>query len=475
MKKQEFDLIVLGGGSGGLVAVKLAKGLGKKVALVERYKIGGDCTWTGCVPSKTLIKSAQVAGYIQHLQKFGLSFSQQQSLTTDNVMPHVQNTIQKIYQTHTPEKLEEEGIKVILGTPRFHDAHRLVIDEHELIAKKFILATGSSPFVPPIQGLDRVNYVTSSTLFNIKTIPKTMVIIGGGPIGIEMACAFNKLGTVVTVVEMAPSILSKEDNELSELLTDKMKKDGITLHLSTQVTNVSQANTLITVVAQHNNQPVTLTTQALLVAVGRKPNTHELNLDQAGVEITKRNVVVDNTLRTTAKNIYACGDIVGPYQFSHMADYQAVIATRNALIPFFKRKVDYSYALWVTFSDPELARMGLTEAQAREKYGSKIRIYRTNYTSIDRAIIDGNDVGLAKIICDKRGNIIGAHILGSRAGEIIHELGICKRYGMKLSALNNIIHAYPTYGDVIKKIARKAYIDQIQQNMLVKLFKKIVR
>ncbi len=473
MSKFDFDLIVIGGGAAGLVSAKLANGLGKKVAIIEKEKLGGECTWTGCVPSKTLIKTANIAHQIKTKEKYGLSTSQEIILNTDNVMSYVRSIPEKIYSTHTPEILEKEGLKILTGLPKFINNNEINLDGKKLSAKKFIIATGSSPFIPPIDGIDKIPYLTNQTFFKLEQLPKSIIIAGGGPIGTELACALNRLGTQVTIIEMQENILAREDTELAQILEQTLANEGIKILTQTKVEKVEQNQDKINVIYNSKNKTEQISTDAFFVATGRKPNLENLNLEKAGIEFNKKGIITNEKLQTTAKNIYACGDVVGPYQFSHMAEYQAIIATKNALLPI-KKNIDYSGIIWATFSDPEFAHAGLTEKEAKEKYGDKIKTYKQEYKSIDRAVTDQSQIGLAKFVCDKKGKLLGAHILGNRAGEIIHEIQLGKKYGIKFNKFDSVIHAYPTYSDIVKKAARKCYIDILQNNFWIKILKKFI-
>ena len=364
----DYDLIVIGGGSGGLVASKLALGLGKSVAIVEKDRLGGECTNTGCVPSKALIKCGQVARDAQNLNKYGLSNQGAIALNTDKVMDHVRSIIQEVYQTHTPEKLRETGIGVIKGAARFIDRNTIEVGGKRVRAKKFIITTGSSPFVPSIDGLDTVDYLTNENLFELDTLPESIVIIGGGAIGAEMACALNNLGVKVTIVEMQDRMLVHEDEELVEILQAHLREQGITILTNTAVVQVAKDGERVVITCKDEKGNQDVLTEKVLVAVGRQPNLDGLNLDGIGVKTNKRGIETNNKLQTSVPNIYACGDVVGPYQFSHMAFYQAVIAGRNALFPFGP-KLNYDNVIWCTFTGPELAHAGLTEQEARKKFG----------------------------------------------------------------------------------------------------------
>jgi len=471
--KFDYDIAVIGGGAGGLTAAKMARGFGKRVVLIEKTgRLGGECTWTGCVPSKTLIKVAQVAFHARQMQKFGLKAANEMLIDTSLVMDHVRAVVNQVYKTHTPERIEQEKIEVLFGIPKFLDAYRIQLNNKIIVTKKVIIATGSSPLIPSIIGIDQVNYLTNETLFDMKKLPQSMIILGGGPIGVEMASALNRLGVQITLVEMKDRILSKEDEELVELLTKTLQEEGVSILTGTHVTKVAQQNTGIVLTCIHVNQTeYAISAETLLVATGRKPNISDLALHNAEVKVNEHGIAVDKTLRTTATNIYACGDVVGPYRFSHMAWYQAVIATQNAIIPFFKKSVDYTHVIWVTFTAPELATAGLTEQAARKKYGSVIQVYRRSYDAIDRAYTDSATNGLIKIIGDKKGKILGAHIIGERAGDIIHEAQLAKVKGIGLADLHSVIHAYPTYAELNWLVAKSAYLDKLERNVVIRWLK----
>ncbi len=471
----DYDIIVLGGGGGGLTAAKTARGFGKRVAIIEKKDhLGGECTWTGCVPSKTLIKTAQIAYNAKNIDIFGLKSHTPIQLDTSNVMDHIRKVIRTVYKTHEPPIIEKLGIDVLFGSYSFINTHTVQSGNKKLSAKQFIIATGSSPFVPPIEGLSSVNYLTNETLFDLKELPQSMIILCGGPIGIEIASALNRLGVTITIIEMQERILPKEDTELITLLSGMLHKEGVQLLTGMRATKVTQHNDTITVSCiDSNGSQKDIPAQSLLVAVGRKPNIEDLALEKIGIKTTKRGIITDTMLRTTVKNIFACGDVVGPYQFSHMAWYQAVIAVKNAVIPFFKQRVDYTHRIWVTFTAPELATAGLTENQAREKFGDTIKIYRKSYAEIDRGLTDIAGNGMVKIICDKKGYLLGMHILGERAGDIIHELQVAKVKGIKFYSLHAVIHAYPSYAELLWHTAKKAYVQRLYANPLLKLLKKI--
>ena len=452
----DFDMIVLGGGAAGLVAASVAVNFGKKVALVEARKTGGECTWYGCIPSKALIKSASL---VYH-----------EGLQPADGLKRVHRVIKTIYGHETPKVLEDKGIRVIKGRGQFIDAHHLEVNKKVYSAKKFVIATGSEPLVPPVENIENVPYLTNETVFELKKPPGSMIVLGGGAIGVEMGQAFQKMGTRVTVVEMMDRIIARDDHELTDMLAEKLSKEGmkiLTGHKAVSVTG--KGKQLELKVIEKNGTKRTLKAETLLVSVGRKPRLSGVGLDAAGIKYDSSGLQLDMYLRTSVPHIFAAGDVAGPYYFSHMCEYQGITAVTNAILPF-KRKVDYSHVPWVTYTDPEIAHSGLTEEEAREKYGhKKIRVYKKSYGDLDRAVTDGNEFGLAKYITKKNGKLLGIHITGERAGELMHEAHVLKALGIPFHRLNGVIHAYPSYSDMVRHPARDVYVDRIRNNPVVKL------
>ena len=372
----DYDIVVIGAGSAGLVACKLANGLGKKTALIEKRKIGGDCTWFGCIPSKTLIKSANIAHQMTRLQKFGLTPTNPIELDAKNVMSHVRAVVEADAATHPAQSYEAEGINVFFGSARFIDSHQIEVNDKIISSDKFIICTGSSPTIAAIEGIDKVSFLTNETIFDLEVLPESMIILGAGPIGIEMASALNRLGVSVTVLLRSGRILKKEDAELVDRLTQILRAEGVTILTDTQTKNLSQNQNKIIATIEDKQVQRQIEAESLLVAIGRKPNITDLDLEKAGVKFDKASIKVDSHLKTAAKNIYAAGDVVGPYLFTHIAEYEAVVAATNGCFPIPIKKANYENVLWCTYTDPELARAGLTEEEARAQYGDKIRIYK---------------------------------------------------------------------------------------------------
>jgi dihydrolipoamide dehydrogenase len=467
-------VIVIGGGAAGLVAATGTAGLGAKTALIEKNKLGGDCTWYGCVPSKALLKSAQVFSLLRRAKEFGITGAQIASLDPGQVMAHVRSLVQEVSTHHPAEVFEKRGIDVLFGDAKFTGPTTLELNGKRISAKRFILCMGSHPVVPLINGLGDIPYLTNENVFDLETLPKSLAVLGGGPIGMELSQAFAKLGVEVSVIEMFDRLMFREDPEVAAVLTETFRKEGIKIYTGQKAVNFSKENGGVSITLEDKEKKQSFVqAEKVLVAVGRAPNVAGLDLEKAGVKYSNKGIEVDATLRTSAKHIYACGDIAGPYQFSHMAEYQAVIAVGNALAPF-KRKVDYSAVPWCTFTDPELARVGLTEAEAKEKYG-QIKVYRSPYQANDRAVTDLEKNGFAKVICDKKGKILGAHIVGANAGELIHEYVLAKTSKLKISAISSAIHIYPTLAQVVKRSADSYYVEMINTPLVRWIAKFFIR
>jgi pyruvate/2-oxoglutarate dehydrogenase complex dihydrolipoamide dehydrogenase (E3) component len=468
----DCDVLIIGAGSAGLVACKVANGMGKKTALIEKRKLGGDCTWFGCVPSKTLIKSANIAHQMTRLREFGLEPSTPVKFNADRVMAHVRAVVQADADGHPPESLEAEGINVLFGAPFFLDNNNIELGGRKISSKKFIICTGSHPFVPSIDGLHDIPYLTNETIFDLAALPKTMIILGAGPIGIELSAALNRLGVKITIIQRSAYILKKDDKELVDRLVKTLRAEGIEILTETQIKRFARQRDKIVVDIEDEKGSRKIEADSILVSVGRRPNLDGLALEKAGVEFDSIGIKVDNHLRTTAKNIYACGDVVPPYLFTHIAEYEAIVATTNACLGLPIKTVNYDHVLWATYTDPELAHAGLTEEQARQRYGDSVRIYRWEHKDVDRAKTDLVQNGLSKFICDRKGKLLGIHILGHGAAELMHEAQLAKTLGLPFSKIASVIHAYPSYSDAVRQPAKRCYIDILQNNFFIKLIKK---
>jgi len=473
--KYDFDVVVIGGGAGGLFAASAANVLGARTCLIEKKRLGGDCTWFGCMPSKAILKSASVANLLKRHSKFGLAVEDNFHLNPSKALMYVRGVVEEISTHHPAEVFEKRGIKVIFGPPQFIDKNTIEINGKRLTSKKFIICTGSHPMIPPIEGLKNIEYLTNKNVFNLDTLPQSLIVLGGGPIGVELSQALNRLGVKIYIVEMMDRILFREDKEVSQILENRLKEEGIQILTGKKAVKFIKKDSKVYITVQDKNgDNEEVAAENVLVAVGRAPNLEGLFLENSGVEFTKQGIKVNLYLQTTNKDIFACGDVVGPYMFSHVAAYQAQVCVRNAL---FKRltwqKVNYQNIAWATFTEPELAHLGQTEEEARERY-KDIKVYKTEYVSSDRAITDSEKEGLVKIITDKKGNILGAHIVGAQASEIIQGFLIAKSLKIRLEKLSNPIFIYPTLSELVKKTAAKPLVEKLN-NPLVKLAIKILR
>jgi pyruvate/2-oxoglutarate dehydrogenase complex dihydrolipoamide dehydrogenase (E3) component len=471
MSTFDYDLIAVGGGAAGMVSSTLAAGLGRKTALIEHRMLGGECTHYGCVPSKALIKAANMFYYAAGAGRpyYSMTDIAPGALESGRVMEHVREVVRKVYHGHRPEVFRTRGMEIIFGEPAFVDNHHIEVNGRTLSARSFIISTGSSALIPQIEGIDTVPYLTNEGIFGLEKLPRSMLVLGGGPIGTELAQAMSRLGVRVTIVEMGDRILIREDRELGDLIAARLAGEGITILTKTRAVRLSRENGLIGLSVEGAGPgPRLLTAEAVLVAVGRKANVEGLGLENAGVSYSLKGIKADDILLTTAPNIYASGDVAGPFQFSHMAEYQARIATQNALLPV-RKHARYDHYAWCMFTDPELAHAGLTEDEARNIHGDRVRVYRWAFKDTDRGKTDAEELGLSKIICDHRYRILGAHILGSRAGDLIHELQAAKTLGIPLHKLDSVIHVYPTFSDVVKQPAKLCHIDRLKGNPFLRM------
>lgn len=468
--KYDFDVVVLGGGAAGLFAASGTQSLGAKTCMIEKNKLGGDCTWYGCIPSKALLKSAHALSLAKRLKSFGISSGDNQ-YDTSKVMSHVRDIINTVSTHHPAGLFEKRGIKVIFGSPKFVDSRTIEVNGERISSKRFIIATGSHPVVLPIPGLKEIDFLTNETVFNLESLPKSMIVLGGGPIGIELSQAFSRLGVEISVVEMLDRILFREDFEAGEVLANVIKKDGIKIFTGKKAVKFRKENGQTIVTLEDKDKNISeIRGEKVLVAVGRAPNTQGLDLEKAGVNYEKTGIKVNEFLQTSQANIFACGDVVGPYLFSHIAAYQAGLVVRNSLIPLLRQKVHYDSVPWATFTDPELAHLGLTEEEAKERYGEgDLRIYRRYLKETDRAVTDLEEGGLAKVICDKKGHILGAHIVGANAGEIVHEYVLAKSQKLTVGDLSSTLHIYPTLAQVVKKTGDQYLLEKLNSPLIKKI------
>ena len=471
-----YDLTIIGGGSAGLVLAVAGAKLGKKTALVEKHRIGGDCLWTGCVPSKALLKAAKVANYIQNAEKYGVVAS---SPTSDwqQVMGYVQSTQHTIEEEHdNPERFREMGVDVIFGNGHFESPNTFVVEDVEsgetrtLKSKKFVISTGSRPMAPPIPGLESCDYLDSETVWELEAFPSRLLVVGAGPIGIELGQAFHRLGADVTIAQRSGRILTKEDTDVSEQMLDYLGGDGLTIRLNTNIAQVAQnqEGTRVTFSSSEDGN-IEQTFDKILIAAGRAPNVEGLELEKIGIQIGRRGIEVNSRLQTNVKNIYAAGDVIGHYLFTHVAAFQAQLLLRNIFFPFSKT-INYGVVPWTTFCDPEVARCGLTEAEAREKHGD-IDVFTLDQSDVDRAVAEGETQGLTKVIASRwNGKILGVHVVGANAGEVIHEYVLAMQAGIPLRKLSGMIHVYPTFSSSAWRVAGKWF----SEGTLIQTLRKLI-
>jgi len=456
-QEQVYDLIVLGGGSAGLVAAKFAGRLGVKVALVEMERLGGDCTWQGCVPSKALLKVAKTAHAARSGEAYGV-FTEPPTADMEKVRDYVQGVIQDVYSHETPEAVQESGVEPFIGRAVFLDPHTIEVtletgETVKLTGKKFVITTGATPAKLPIPGLEDVPYHTYKTLFHNTTLPKRMVTIGGGPIGMEMSQAYSRLGAEVTIV--TDRILQHDEPEVGETMQRLFEREGIKFEFG-MVSQIEKDGDEIIV---HVGDDKLITADMLLVAVGRVPNVGSLDMEKAGVKYTKQGVQAADTLRTTADHIYAAGDILGGPQFTHYAGFQGYIAARNALLPGASKGVT-EVLPWATFTEPEAAHVGLTEAQARDKYGNEVSVKHFYLKNGDRSQAEHDLDGFIKVV-HRNGKMLGATVVANRAGEMINEYTIALSNGWNVGGISNSMHVYPTYGQIVENVSSKMKVEQL--------------
>lgn len=456
------DICVIGAGSGGLSAAALAAAFGVGVVLVERGRMGGDCLNYGCVPSKALLAAAKRAYGVREARKFGIRTAEP-DIDHKAVAAYVQSVIDEIAPNDSVERFNGFGVDVIKGQARFLDKETVAAGDHKIKARRFIIATGSSPLIPPIPGLDRVPFYTNETIFANTHRFAHLLVAGGGPVGIELAQAHRRLGSEVTVVE-AGRALSRDDPELREHLLKSLRDEGIRILENARVERVESFGSNIQLVFAMHGKSYSVEGTNLLLAMGRTPSLSGLNLEAAGIKFGERGIIVSKSLKTSNRRVYAIGDAIGEMHFTHVANYHASLAVRNALFRLPTR-VNHGTVPWVTFTDPELAHVGMTEEAARRKYG-KLTIIRWPYLENDRAHTEHQTGGFLKVIASRRGKILGAGIVGAQAGEIIQMWSLAMQKGMSLRAMSGIISPYPTFAEINRRAAVSYLAPQAQNPLL---------
>ena len=466
MAAYEYDLVIIGAGSGGLIAAGFAAQLGAKVALVEKDRIGGDCTWTGCMPSKALVKAAKIAHEVRTASQYGINAGMP-SANMAAVRDYVRRAIQQVYQHTTPEALQRQGMDVLMGGARFIDRSSILVGHRKVRSKKFLITTGAIPVLPRIDGLNEVPFDTYKSVFETETLPHAMIVVGGGPIGMELAQAYQRLGALVTVI--AEHLLPKEDSDVRERMRAIFEREGVRFVWG-RAKAVRRLGEEVVISTDREEARGNL----LLIASGRKPMLDGLDLRKAGVNYSEEGIPVDDRLRTSAKNIYAAGDVLGGYQFSHFAGWQAFQAVRNALLPGSSSGLT-DIVPRVTFTDPEVAHVGHTEREARSKFGDDIQVCRQESRRIDRAVCENDLDGFIKVIAKKDGTILGATIVAQRAGETINELAVAVKHKLKIGDVAGTIHAYPTYSTGVQLLMTSMAVEKLLSGTSGRLIRGVSR
>jgi len=461
--KYDYDVVIIGVGSAGMVAAEVAANIGAKTAIVERERIGGDCLWTGCVPSKALIASAKTAHAIRHASEYGIEAGE---LKVD--LEAVWNRIRGIQDEiaasdDSPDRFREMGVDVLEGEAVFSGPHRIQVGERTVSTKYALVCTGSRPNAPPINGLEEAGFLTTENFFQLTTIPKSLVIIGAGPIGVELCQALNRLGVEVTVLEVAVGILLRDERSLTAMLTERLRAEGVNIHFETQISRVERREGRVTVTGVVAGKDRSWEAEEIIVLAGRKPSIEGLGLDAVGVKTGAKGIRVNKRLRTSADWVYAAGDCAGRWLFTHSAAAEAAVAVRNMLFPGSKEAP--TLVPWTTFTDPELAHVGMTAAEAKQSLGeAEVRVFEWDLAHSDRARADGASPGRVIVVTDKRYKILGAHILAPAAGEMVSQFTLAMTEGLRLTpdlATTSVINVYPTYSTTISQLAGEATYGQL--------------
>ncbi len=470
MNKQ-YDLAILGAGSAGLVACATARGLGASVLLVENRKMGGDCLNYGCVPSKTFLKSCKTMKTINHSSDYGILVGDVKP-SLEKIMERVQSVIDEIAPHDSVERFRGLGADVVLGHGEILSKNSVKVGDEIYGAKKIIISTGSTANLPPIQGLENVKYYTNESIFSLKTLPKRLVVLGSGPIGLELGQGFSLLGSEVHIIDRGEKLFSKDEPEVSGIMTKALEDDGLNLHFKCKIISVLKENDEIIVCFEQDGQTMQIACDTLLVALGRTPNTKDIGLENVGIKTNDRGYIeVNEKLQTSVSNIYACGDSRGKFMFTHMAGYEAVVAVKNALIsPRFK--TSYLNVAWTTYTSPEVAHVGAMEKDVQNDGGYAHFI---EIDDNDRAKAENDRIGFVKLVLDKKRRVIGGTIVGEKAGEMLTQVSLMVAHKMPLTSALNVIYQYPIQGEIIKTLATRDFKDHVkpwQQSLIQKIVKR---
>ena len=465
----DYDIGVLGGGAAGLTVTAGAAQLGARTLLVEKEKVlGGDCLHYGCVPSKTLIRTANLYHQMKNARKYGLPQAVVPPIDYKDVAKRIQSVISTIQEHDSPDRFCRLGAQVEFGDPTFTDEHSIRLNGKTYSARTWVIATGSSPSAPSIEGLDKTPYITNREIFSLDHLPESLIILGAGPIAIEMAQAFTRLGTKVYVIQRSGQILTKEDKEMADILMYTLRDEGVTFYLNSRVIQVKDLGKEKEISFRYGDEQISLRAETLLVALGREANLQGMGLEETGVEFDGKGLKVDRRLRTSQKHIYAAGDVTGEYQFTHAAGYEGGIVISNAIF-HLPRKADYTFLPWCTYTDPELASIGMNEKRATEA-GIRYSVYVEEFKYNDRSLAEGDGAGRIKMLLDEKERPIGIQILGSRAGDLVSEWVAVLNGGVKLSTLAASVHPYPTLAEINKRVAgtflsKKIFSERVKKGL----------
>ncbi|MGZ3623636.1 MAG: dihydrolipoyl dehydrogenase family protein [Ktedonobacteraceae bacterium] len=454
MTRTRFDLTIIGGGSGGLTAARLAASLGAKVLLIDKERLGGDCLYTGCVPSKSLIHAARIVHQARNAAHLGL-IPENLEVDLAKINHYIQTVIANVAEG---EEGYTKGVTVRFGEVSFKSSTELELNGETFTSRNTLISTGSRPLIPRIEGLEETGYLTNEDVFHLMSLPASLIIVGAGPIGVELGQAFKRLGTDVTIIEGLDRILPKEDPDVSATMTDVLRSEGINIVTNALFINAKRDGNKKVIAAKQGDKNLEIEADEILLSIGRQPNIEGLNLEAARITYSNKAIQVNEHLQTSAPNIFAIGDVIGGYLFTHVAAYQAGIAVRNALIPIGKKKVDYRVVPWCIFTDPEAARVGLTSVEAAKQH-KETRVVKFPVADIDRAQTENDLTGFIKfVLAGKKEEIVGAHLVCAHAGELSGEIALAMQHHLTINDILDTIHAYPTMSTGLQQTAFEAYL-----------------
>ncbi len=475
MVKFDYDFGVIGGGAAGLTAASGAAQLGARTVLIEKEEVlGGDCLHFGCVPSKTLIKSAKVYHLLKNTEKYGLPPATSGPVDFADVAARIASVVAQIQAHDSHERFTALGVTVLTGIPRFVDEHMVSCDNKKITAGKWLIATGSSPVIPPLPGLETVSYLTNREIFSLKRLPESLIILGAGPIAVEMAQAFNRLGSKVTVLQRNTQILSREDKDMADALLEVLQEEGIVFHLGCRLEQVRESGGVKEVTIKTSDlKDLVVQGKELLIALGRSANIDELGLNQLGISASAKGIEVDSRLRTHVKHIFAAGDVIGGFQFTHAAGYEGSIVLTNAVL-HLPRKADYRWIPWCTYTEPELAGIGMNE-KAAAAAGISCRVFTEAFAANDRALAENEGRGKIKLLIGEKGKPLGVHVLGPHAGDLLAEWIAIFNGKLGLSKIAGAIHPYPTLSEINKKVVGSIYGEKLFSEKVKKTLRFLFR